>query len=337
MPGIIDTVDVHTERRPADTGDGGKTFRSTLQPELSRWVTLGIGLVLIVSAGIVVAMKAPAWWKSLTSMEPPAQLRWLLALLPGTIIVNHVIYLLFSRRKQFTKALAPGTESEGLADLYFARGPMLVRYLLPAIASAVLCSTAIAALTQPQTYVEWLWAPNSPVAASSVNQVPGTPAQADGGAAQSSPAKPGDASAPKPGEGVVAKPGDGSAAQPGNAPAVPESEKAGASVSSSAVPSGATPSKQWPDEKKWGAQVLRGAVLGFLGAYVYMLLMLVDRARQRDVTSGLAVWAAAMPVVGPLMGGIAALLLASGVGVSTEGSFTRDAVFFVAGMLPQQF
>jgi hypothetical protein len=207
----------------------------------------------------------------------PRRLRWLLALLPGCILVNHVVYLLFSRRKQFSEALAPGDASKALADLYFARGPLLVRYLLPAIVATVLCSTAIAALTTPREYVSWLWAPASVNAAAPLVKT------------------------------------DGSSTA--NTPAAGE----------------------WPADKTWGREVLRGAALGFVGAYVYILLLLTERARQRDITSGLAVWVAAMPVLGPLMGGVAALLLASGAGSTADGSFTRDAVFFVAGMLPQQF
>jgi hypothetical protein len=92
-------------------------------------------------------------------------------------------------------------------------------------------------------------------------------------------------------------------------------------------------SDDWPTG--WGDQVLRGAALGFVGAYVYMLLMLTDRARQRDVTTGIAAWAAAMPVLGPMMGGVAALLILKGTGGGD--SFTQDAIYFVAGMLPRQF
>src|SRR5262249_18277654 len=72
------------------------------------------------------------------------------------------------------------------------------------------------------------------------------------------------------------------------------------------------------------------------GAYVYLLLMLTDRALQRDITTGVATWAAAMPVLGLLMGGVAALIIASAMGANGT-SWTRDAIFFVAGMLPRQF
>jgi len=90
----------------------------------------------------------------------------------------------------------------------------------------------------------------------------------------------------------------------------------------------------WPSG--WAAQVLRGAGLGFVGAYAYLLILLTDRARRRDLTTGIAVWAAAMPVLGPLVGGVAALLIVAGTG-AVDGSFTQDAVYFVAGMLPRQF
>ncbi len=192
--------------------------------------------------------------------------RWLVALLPGSIIVNHMVYVMSSRRKQFREALGRMDETEltRLEDLYFGYGPMTVRYLLPAVLVTVLCSTAIAALTNPEVYIQWLYEPRAVVTAAS-------------------------------------------------------SEVAAS----------------WPGG--WGAEALRGAALGFLGAYVYLVLLLTDRARQRDITTGIALWAATMPVIGPLMGGVAALLLVSGAGLPDGSSFTRDAVFFVAGMLPRQF
>jgi hypothetical protein len=193
-------------------------------------------------------------------------LRWLVAFLPGCIILIHVVYLMSSRRKQFREALRriESGDLQRLEDLYFGYVPIAIRYVVPALLVTVLCSLAIAALSNPQIYVQWLYAPPLDV-------------------------------------------------QPAT------SEFA----------------SQWPDG--WGAQALRGAALGFIGAYVYLLILLTDRARQRDITTGIAVWAATMPVLGPLMGGVASLLLLSGAGLPDGSSFTRDAVFFVAGMLPRQF
>lgn len=95
-----------------------------------------------------------------------------------------------------------------------------------------------------------------------------------------------------------------------------------------------TVSPRWPAD--WGRQMLTGASLGFLGAYLYLLILLTDRARRRDVTTGIAIWAAAMPVLGTVMGALTALFVVSGTG-DPAGSFSRYAVFFVAGMLPRQF
>jgi hypothetical protein len=68
-----------------------------------------------------------------------------------------------------------------------------------------------------------------------------------------------------------------------------------------------------------------------------MILLLTDRAFRRDVTTGVATWTSATVVLGPLTGGAAALLLLDGAGPPDASSFTRDAVFFVSGMLPRQF
>jgi hypothetical protein len=63
--------------------------------------------------------------------------------------------------------------------------------------------------------------------------------------------------------------------------------------------------------------------------------MLSDRALQRDITAGIATWAAAMPILGLLMGGVTALIITSAM--STGSTWTKDAIFLVAGMLPRQF
>lgn len=213
--------------------------------------------VLIVGYVVFASRETVRSWLPTTG---PDAVRWLVSLLPGAIILNHVVYLMSSRRKQFREALGHVDKQDiaRLEDLYFGYGPMLVRYVVPAVFVSVLCSAAITAITSPSGSLLWLWAPE-------VDKIAGFPAG-------------------------------------------------------------------------WGRDVLRGAALGFVGGYVYLLLLLTDRARQRDVTTGVAVWAATMPVLGPLMGGIASLLMVSGAGSTPEGgSFTRDAVFFVAGMLPRQF
>jgi hypothetical protein len=206
---------------------------------------------------------AAAW---LTGHPGAVTLQWLVSLLPGVIIIHHLVYLLSSRRGQFRLALQkPGQEAfldeqiTRLEELYFGAVPLVVRYTLAAVIVTLLNGVIMAALTSPASYLPWLYGPA------------GAPA------------------------------------------AVPPA---------------------WP-ATEWARQSLRGAGLGFLGAYVFVVLLLTDRARQRDVTMGTAIWAGAMSVLGPITGGVAALLLASGVGGGS--SFTRDAFLFVAGMLPRQF
>jgi hypothetical protein len=222
---------------------------------------LAVVLVVVAMARLqVLRTWGTAAWNWFVVNGSATSLQWLLALLPGSIIVNHLVYLLSSRRKQFRRALGKleATEATQLEDLYFGYVPMFVRYLLPAILVTILTSTAIAVLTNPGAYLTWLY------------------------------------------------------------------EQAATAKITEFLP-----------KEGWAQQILRGAALGFVGAYVYMLLLLTARAQHRDITTGIAVWAAAMPVLGPMMGGVAALLVVSGAG--DGASVTRDAVFFVAGMLPRQF
>jgi hypothetical protein len=221
---------------------------------------------LLIAAAVVIAglvvwgfRDAIGWVRAFLS-HPQIVLQWLLALVPGAIILHHLGYLLLTRRKQFRNALAASLgeqEINRLQDLYFGAMQMTIRYTVPALLVTVLSALAIAAISYPDAYLPWLYG------GPQFQKLPGWPA------------------------------GD------------------------------------------WGLQVLRGAAYGFAGAYVYLLLLLTDRAFRRDITAGVAMWAAAMCVLGPISGGIAALLLQGGAGPG--GSFTRDAVFFVAGMLPRQF
>lgn len=221
----------------------------------------------------------PSWqwirdtWKWFALEGSVVTLRWLIALLPATIILNHLIYLLSSRRNQFREAFGRLYSLEKLEELYFAYLPLTVRYVLPALVVTVACSTAVAAVMNPERYLPWLYVPTQSAAADA---------------------------------------NDAQAASNANTTEV---------------------ATHWPPG--WAGQTLRGAAFGFVGAYVYLLLLLTDRARQRDITTGIAVWAAVLPILGPIVGGVAALLLVSGAGDSS--SFSRDAVFFVAGMLPRQF
>jgi hypothetical protein len=169
------------------------------------------------------------------------------ALVPGAIIVHHVLYLYFSRRQQFARALEGGTNKDEVGELeevYFGVSQLALRYGMPALLATVLCYLVISALIEPKVSLE-------------------------------------------------------------------------AFV-------GETRDVVW-----------RGAALGFAGAYVYLLLLLTERGFRHDVTSGVAIWAAAMMVLGPITGGAANFLLGNTV-VPGE-PLTRDALLFVAGMLPRQF
>jgi hypothetical protein len=80
-------------------------------------------------------------------------------------------------------------------------------------------------------------------------------------------------------------------------------------------------------------EFVRGARYAGAGAYVYVLLYLSRRNFRHDITSGAAVWSAVNMVVGPILGGIAALLWKMQEG-SAE-SFASAVVFFSAGLAPR--
>jgi hypothetical protein len=239
---------------PASRGSGALS-RPVLQ---ARWLPWLLGAVAAVM--VLWNLQSAAGWVGAFINRPQIVLQWLLAIVPGAIILHHLSYLLLTRRKQFRNALDEGLAEEEinrLQELYFGATQMTVRYTLPSILVTLLSALAIAAITYPDSYLPWL----------------------TGG---------------------------------------PQFAKFAT----------------WPSGD-WGLQILRGAAYGFAGAYVYVVLLLTERAFRRDITSGVAMWAAAMCVLGPISGGVAALLLQGGAGPG--GSFTRDAVFFVAGMLPRQF
>jgi hypothetical protein len=218
------------------------------------------GVVAIVAVLVLWNVQDAVGWVRAFINRPQIVLQWLLALVPGAIILHHLSYLLLTRRKQFRNALDEGLAEEEinrLQELYFGATQMTLRYTVPAVLVILLSALAIAAITYPDAYLPWLYG----------------------------------------GPQFVKFP-------------------------------------NWPSGD-WGLQILRGAAYGFAGAYVYIVLLLTERAFRRDITSGVAMWSAAMCVLGPICGGVAALLLQGGAGPG--GSFTRDAVFFVAGMLPRQF
>lgn len=84
----------------------------------------------------------------------------------------------------------------------------------------------------------------------------------------------------------------------------------------------------------WAHSLHRAVAFGFVGSYLYVILLLTQRAFRRDVTTGVALWIATMFVAGPLMAGVFALFWSAPSGAS---SATVDVVYLVAGMLPRQF
>jgi hypothetical protein len=319
-------------------------------------------IMVIVLSGIVAGIFAGVLLPEFEIPDHSTLLQWLVALLPGGIIVSQLVYLLSSRRKQYREALGPleAGEVSRLEDLYFGLVPLTFRYLVPAILVTILCATIISALVNPHSSLPWLY--GEAAVSTGPKLTPGAPPDTAPGAAA---AVKGPADAGTPGatgtsgpQGATSTP----SGSPGGRPPADTakggtqsnmSEQSGArstnplptgpsngtgpsdASKTDTKPSTSSNSDFWPKEGPT-RQTLRGAALGFLGAYVYLLLMLTDRARQRDITTGIATWAAAMPVLGLLMGGVAGLIIASALG-ATDTSWTRDAIFFVAGMLPRQF
>jgi len=81
----------------------------------------------------------------------------------------------------------------------------------------------------------------------------------------------------------------------------------------------------------------RPAALGLAGAYAYVVLLLAQRTFQRDITAGIAMWAAVMPVLGPAVGAVFAFVPIESAPVGDSMEKIADLVYFAAGMAPRQF
>lgn len=81
------------------------------------------------------------------------------------------------------------------------------------------------------------------------------------------------------------------------------------------------------------AKAQLGAKFAAAGAYTYVLLYLGQRSLRRDLTSGAAVWSAVTMTLGPLLGGVLALLWAPAT--ASDSSWSFNAIFFVAGLAPR--
>lgn len=80
-------------------------------------------------------------------------------------------------------------------------------------------------------------------------------------------------------------------------------------------------------------ETVDGIRFGALGAYSYVLMTLSERTFRRDISPGLAQWSAAQLILGPIFGGVLAATLLSNTQLS---QFTRQILYFVAGLAPRQ-
>ena len=88
----------------------------------------------------------------LPAVDPETRLRWLMALLPSGMIVQHALFLRFNRRKQIptSKSMAlaksdrmPRLEFDHSRDVLFSRTSLAVRYWFPAFITAVLIAEGL--------------------------------------------------------------------------------------------------------------------------------------------------------------------------------------------------
>lgn len=86
----------------------------------------------------------------------------------------------------------------------------------------------------------------------------------------------------------------------------------------------------------FGADLERGARYAAAGSYVYVLSYLGQRSFRRDITSGAATWSVVTLALGPLLGGVLALLWRGQSGGATDASpWTYNTIYFVAGLAPR--
>ncbi len=78
-------------------------------------------------------------------------------------------------------------------------------------------------------------------------------------------------------------------------------------------------------------EVYSGVVLGAIGAYVYVVINLAQRAFRRDITPGIAAWSAAHVVLGPVLGGFVAA-----VWQPEPSGYARQLLYFFAGLAPRE-
>lgn len=80
-------------------------------------------------------------------------------------------------------------------------------------------------------------------------------------------------------------------------------------------------------------QIYAGIVFGAIGAYMYVVINLGQRAFVRDITPGVAVWSAVHLFLGPILGGLVAAIWQPMVEPS---GYTHQVLYFFAGLAPRE-
>src|SRR5215213_3936630 len=133
MATIVDTTSTTTGTATPGSASPARTVGDALQRYRPVVATAAVAMLLVVAIVKAAALSAAtvSLWNWLTGDGSAARLRWLLALLPGAIILNQVVYIASSRRKQFREALGPLAEDQlrRLEGLYFGYGSLTIRYM----------------------------------------------------------------------------------------------------------------------------------------------------------------------------------------------------------------
>jgi hypothetical protein len=140
------------------------TDRASLKAPISPRVTALALVAILALAFVAPLLSRSSSVRFLTFADGEEWLRYLAAIVPAALIVNHALFLLLIRAKQL-----PGVKSrshvkgepllvptQALQDVHFSKVSILARYGIPGLMTVVVCSTAIDALIHPATYCAWL-------------------------------------------------------------------------------------------------------------------------------------------------------------------------------------